>query len=97
MRPSGRTCETGFMHRILTCGVAVLAQLSAKAHADPIAAYVLYLLGESPVVSNPAAPWGVKLDDERAVVRFLAMWNDDARLRAGEHVPTSDSDSAFAV
>jgi len=74
----------------ITCGVAVLAQLSAKAHADPIAAYVLYLLGESPVVSDPAAPWGVKLDDERAVVRFLAMWNDDARLRAGEHVPTSE-------
>jgi len=73
----------------ITCGVAVLAQLSAKAHADPIAAYVLYLLGESPVVSDPAA-LGVKLDDERAVVRSWRCGMTMPRLRAGEHVPTSE-------
>jgi hypothetical protein len=81
----------------ITCGATVFSQMSTEARADPLDAYTLYLLGGSPVVVDPTAAWGVKLDDELALVRFVAMWNDGARLRAGEHLAEQSARAATAM
>jgi hypothetical protein len=68
----------------LTCGAQVIAQMAADVRSDPIAQRILYLLGEAGTASHDN--WGLKLDDELSLIRFIAAWNDDARLRAGERL-----------
>jgi hypothetical protein len=53
--------------------------------ADPLAARVAF--ASRGLRPTPAIRWGAAIRDELVPLSFVAYWNDDAALRAGEPLP----------
>jgi hypothetical protein len=68
----------------LACGAAYLAQFPESVRYDPLATRFQYAAGH--LTASPKSRWGVALYDELVPLWFVAFWNDDAALRAGESV-----------
>jgi hypothetical protein len=71
----------------ITCASELLAQMSPSLRRDPLAQRVEYMLGGPGVATR--SPWGVALEDDVPLLRFIVAWNDDVRLRAGERIDAS--------
>jgi hypothetical protein len=68
----------------LACGAAYVAQFPESVRADPLATRFQYAAGD--LTPSAKSRWGVALYDELVPLWFVAFWNDDAALRAGESV-----------
>jgi hypothetical protein len=64
----------------IACGVAHASSFAAAIKTDPVQFRVKYGSGGIRAVSTNA--WGVDLYDESVMARFIALWNDDACVRA---------------
>jgi hypothetical protein len=68
----------------ITCGAAYLATFPDSVRRDPLASRFQYAGGR--IAPTAKERWGAALYDELVPLTFLAFWNDDACLRAGEAV-----------
>ena len=68
----------------ITCGAAYLATFPDTVRRDPLASRFQYAFGR--IAPTAKERWGAALYDELVPLTFLAFWNDDACLRAGEAV-----------
>jgi hypothetical protein len=66
----------------IACGAGYMATFPEAVRTDPLALRFAY--GAGHVIPRDGNPWGGRRYDDLVPLAFLAYWNDDACLRAGE-------------